>query len=108
MRLALALLHMPCARSDRWASSFDEDGVAPASVVPGDALADADVAEPGGVVEGQAGGGLGKDAGLDGPDARGLGGGDVGVQQRQDRSPAYLISPSPATLPPGSGSATIV
>jgi hypothetical protein len=60
---------------DRGAASFDEDGVAPASVVLADALAGADVAESGSVVEGQAGGVFREDAGLDGPDPGCFGGG---------------------------------
>jgi hypothetical protein len=50
-------------------------------VVPADALTGADVAEPGGVVEGQAGGVFVEVAGLDGPDSGCLGGGDEGFEQ---------------------------
>jgi hypothetical protein len=50
-------------------------------VVLADALAGADGAEPGGPVQGEAGGVLREDAGLDGPDPGGLGGGDQHVQE---------------------------
>jgi hypothetical protein len=63
------------------AAPFDEDDVAPAAVVPADALAGADGAEPGGPVQGQAGGVLREDPGLDGPDPGGLGGGDQRIQE---------------------------
>jgi len=50
-------------------------------VVLADALAGADGAEPGGPVQGQAGGVLREDPGLDGPDPGRLGGGDQRVQE---------------------------
>jgi hypothetical protein len=49
--------------------------------VAADAFADADGAEAGGVVQGEAGGVLGEDTGLDGPDPGCLGGGDQRVKQ---------------------------
>jgi hypothetical protein len=50
-------------------------------VVLADAFPGPDDAEPGGLVQGQAGGVLREDAGLDGPDPGGLGGGDQRVQE---------------------------
>jgi hypothetical protein len=50
-------------------------------VVLADAFPGPDDAEPGGLVQGQAGGVLREDAGLDGPDPGGLGGGDERVQE---------------------------
>src|SRR5258705_13466424 len=46
-----------------------------------DAFPDPDDAEPGRPVQGEAGGVLREDAGLDGPDPGGLGGGDQRVQE---------------------------
>src|ERR1700723_2546144 len=63
------------------AAALDEQDVAPAPVVLAEALPNPDDPEPGRPVQGQAGGVLREDAGLDGPDPRGLGGGDQGVQE---------------------------
>jgi len=83
----------PAGRSVLWlhglASAFDEDDVAPEAVVLSDAFPGSDDAEPGGLVQGHAGGVLGEDAGLDGPDAGGLGGGDQGAEQQ---APGALAS----------------
>src|SRR5690349_1003120 len=76
---------------DVWAAPFDEDDVAPPVATGGvaaDAFADADLAEAGRAVQGAAGGVLREDAGLDGPDAGGLGGGDQHVQQGPADTPA--------------------
>src|SRR5579875_791306 len=67
--------------ADGGAAAFDEHHVAPGSVVAAGALAGADGAEPGLGVQAQAGGVLGEDTGLDGPDPGGLGGIDQGPQQ---------------------------
>jgi hypothetical protein len=50
------------------AAAFEEGDVAPAAVIAGDALAAADAAETGALVEPEAGGVLGEDPGLDGSD----------------------------------------
>jgi hypothetical protein len=63
------------------AAAFEEDDAVPASVVSADAYADADGAESGAVVEGEAGGVLGEDPGSDGPDPGGFGGDDERVQE---------------------------
>jgi carbon-monoxide dehydrogenase large subunit len=68
----------------RWlqvlASAFDEDDVTPVAIVPSDALPGSDDAESGGPVQRHAGGVLRENAGLDGPDAVGLGGDDKGTE----------------------------
>src|SRR5690349_4123512 len=64
------------------AAALDEDDVAPAAVMLPDALPDPEDPEACRLVQGQAGGVLGEDAGLDGPDPGGLGGGDQRVQER--------------------------
>ena len=51
------------------AASFDEQGVAPATVVLSDSFAGSDGAEASGGVQGSAGAVLGEDRGLDRPDA---------------------------------------
>src|SRR5260370_589413 len=71
----------PAAWSHNRAAALDHDDVAPAAVVLADAFPGPDHAEPGGLVQGEAGGVLREDAGLDGPDPGGLGGGDQRVQQ---------------------------
>jgi hypothetical protein len=63
------------------AAALDEQDVAPAAVVLADAFPDTDGPEPGCPVQGQAGGILREDAGLDRPDPGSLGGGDQDVQQ---------------------------
>src|SRR5919201_4012339 len=63
------------------AAAFDEDDITPAAVVKADALPDADDTEPGGLVQGHAGGVLREDPGLDRPDPGRLGGVDQRVQQ---------------------------
>src|SRR5882762_419621 len=63
------------------AAALDEENVAPAAAMLADAFPDPDDAEPGRPVQGQAGGVLREDAGLDGPDPGGLGGGDQRVQE---------------------------
>src|SRR5262249_12422793 len=64
------------------AAPFEECDVAPAAVVAADALAGADHAESGLLVQAKAGGVLGEDAGLDGPDPRRLGRADERGEQR--------------------------
>jgi hypothetical protein len=59
---------------------FDEDHIAPPAVMLADALASADFAEPGCAVECGTGDILGKDAGLNGPDAGIRGRGDKRVE----------------------------
>jgi hypothetical protein len=56
--------------------------VAPAALVAADALPGADDAEPGTLVEPEAGGVLGEDPSLNGPDSRCFRGGDERLQQR--------------------------
>ena len=63
------------------AAALDKHDVAPAAAVLADAFPGPDHAEPGRLVQGQAGGVFGEDAGLDGPDPGGLGGGDQCVQE---------------------------
>ena len=63
------------------AAALDEENVAPAAAMLADAFPDPDDAEPGRPVQGEAGGVLREDAGLDGPDPGGLGGGDQRVQE---------------------------
>jgi hypothetical protein len=58
------------------AAALDHDDVAPAAVVLADAFPGPDHTEPGGPVQGHAGGVLREDARLDGPDPGGLGRGD--------------------------------
>ena len=70
------------------AAAFDEHDVAPAAAVLADAFPGPHDAEPGGPVQGQAGGVLREDAGLDGPDPGVLGGGDQGIQERAADAPA--------------------
>lgn len=60
-----------------------EDDVAPCPVVATHPFAGADDAEPGALVQGEAGGVLGEDAGLHRSDAGGVGGGEQGGQQGQ-------------------------
>lgn len=54
-----------------WAAWFDHGDVAPGTVALADALADADGAKAAAVVQGEAGSGLGKHPGSDGPDPGG-------------------------------------
>src|SRR5690349_8472410 len=92
----VALLHMraeevkgrvdvPCPnRPDlrlSWAAALDKHDVAPAAAVLADAFPGPDHAEPGRLVQGQAGGVFGEDAGLDGPDPGGFGRADQRVQE---------------------------
>lgn len=76
---------------------LDEDRVAPLSS-PGavghesDAFPVSHAAEAGAVVEGEAGGVLGEDAGLHGPDAGAVGGLEEGVEEcGADAVPASLV-----------------
>jgi hypothetical protein len=62
--------------ADDGAAAFEEGDVAPAAVMAADALAGADDTEPGPLVEPEAGGVLGEDPGLNGPDPGGFGGAD--------------------------------
>src|SRR4051812_47681308 len=78
-------------RSDGGAAAFDEDDVAPAVVVAADAVADADGTEPGLGVQPEAGGVLGEDAGLNGPDTGGLGRADQRPEQRGGDAPALVV-----------------
>src|SRR5439155_24739233 len=71
------------------AAALQQDHVAPAAVVPAEPLPDTDHPEPGPLVQAQAGGVLGEDPGLDGPDPGRLGGADQGAEQRgADPAPA--------------------
>ena len=63
------------------AAALDQDDIAPAPMMLADAFPYPDDTEPGGPVQGEAGGVLGEDARLDGPDPGRLGGGDQSVQQ---------------------------
>ena len=64
------------------AAAFDQEDVTPDAVVAAHPLAGADHPEAERPVQGEAGDVLGEDAGLDGPDARLLAGGDEGGEQR--------------------------
>ena len=61
------------------AAALDHDDIAPAAAMLADAFPGPDDAEPGRLVQGQAGRVFGEDAGLDGPDPGGLGRSDQGV-----------------------------
>src|SRR5436190_362865 len=63
------------------ATTFDQCDVAPAAVVAADAFAGADDPESGRPMQGEAGGVLGEDAGLDRPDAGRLGRADECLEQ---------------------------
>src|SRR5580704_16140407 len=77
------------------AAALDEQDVAPAAVVLAEAFPDPDDPEPGRLVQAQAGRVLREDAGLDGPDPRGLGGGDQGVQEPAAGARAAVNSGQP-------------
>ena len=63
------------------AAALDQDDIAPAPIMLADTFPCPDDAEPGGPVQGHAGGVLREDAGLDGPDPGRLGRDDQGLQQ---------------------------
>lgn len=60
------------------AAAFDQDDVAPYTVVPADALASTDDPEPRPLMQSETAGVLGEDAGLDRPGTRRLGRSDQG------------------------------
>ena len=73
------------------AAAFEEGDVAPAAVMAADALARADDTEPGSLVKPEAGGVLGEDPGLDGPDPGGFSRAGEGIDQRGPDAPAACV-----------------
>ena len=70
------------------AAALDQDDIAPAPMMLADAFPCPGDAEPGGPVQGHAGGVLREDAGLDGPDPGRLSRGDQRIQQPAADAPA--------------------
>ena len=82
------------------AAALDQDDIAPAPMMPADTFPCPDDAEPGGQVQGHAGGVLREDAGLDGPDPGRLGRDDQGLQQPAADALAAARGVPARNLPP--------